>query len=403
MEKIQVVILGAGYGGLYTALKLEHLLKKRKDWEILLVDQNDYHQLKTELHEAAAERKTFEAITIPFRNLLKHKRINFMQARATHIDFAKKTVMTTQGKVKYDRLVIALGSETEFFGVPGLEEHAFTLASMDDAQRIRSHIQKMFMQSANEADEKVRQTALTFVVGGGGFTGVELATELADYIAKLAKEVDIGKDEPRLIIVEAGGSILPGFDVKLVNRAFRVLKSRGTKLLLKTPVVAFDGNTIQLKTNREIQTKTLIWTGGVRASALVAKSELKCGPRGRVVVNPFLESVDYAGVYLVGDNSLVLDSATGRPLAPTAQLALQQAENVAFNIHAELTGKRRKRFTPKAVGQFVSLGRHEAVGWVWEFRVSGFPAWFLKRLSVLRYLYSIGGLKLTITKLLQLI
>lgn len=278
MEKIQVVILGAGYGGLYAALKLEHLLKKRKDWEILLVDQNDYHQLKTELHEAAAERKTFEAITIPFRNLLKHKRINFMQARATHIDFAKKTVMTTQGKVKYDRLVIALGSETEFFGVPGLEEHAFTLASMDDAQRIRSHIQKMFMQSANEADEKVRQTALTFVVGGGGFTGVELATELADYIAKLAKEVDIGKDEPRLIIVEAGGSILPGFDVKLVNRAFRVLKSRGTKLLLKTPVVAFDGNTIQLKTNREIQTKTLIWTGGVRASALVAKSESKCGP-----------------------------------------------------------------------------------------------------------------------------
>jgi len=403
MEKMQVLILGAGYGGLYTALKLERLLKKRRDCEILLIDQNDYHQLKTELHEVTTERKTFEAATVPFRNLLKHKRIDFMHEKATHIDFAQKTVMTTQGKVSYDKLVIALGSETEFFGVPGLKEHAFTLASIDDAQRIRSHIQKMFMQTANEADEKVRQTALTFVVSGGGFTGVELATELADYIAKLAKTAGINKYKTNLVIVEARSSILPGFDVKLVNRAFRVLELRGIKLMLKTPVVAFDGNTIQLKTHDEIQTKTLIWTGGVRANALVAKSGLKRGLRGRIVVNPFLESVDYAGVYVIGDNSLVLDSATGRPLAPTAQLALQQAETVAFNIYAELTGKRVKRFTPKVVGQFVSLGRHEAVGWVWKFRVSGFLAWFLKRLSVLKYLYSIGGLKLMVAKLLQLL
>jgi NADH dehydrogenase len=403
MKKMQVVILGAGYGGLYTALKLERLLKRRKDWEILLIDQNDYHQLKTELHEVAAERKTFEAVTIPFKTLLRHKQINFMRAEATHIDFDHKTVTTTQGNVNYDKLVIALGSETEFFGVPGLREHAFTLASISDAQRIRGHIRKMFVQSAKETNEKVRQTILTFAVGGGGFTGVELATELADYIARLAEETNIGKDEPRLIVVEAGGSILPGFDVKLANRAFRVLESRGVRLMLKTPVVAFDGNTIRLKTNEEIQTKTLIWTGGVRANALVANSGLKCGPRGRVVVNPFSESVDYAGVYLVGDNSLVLDSATGRPLAPTAQLALQQAETVAFNICAELTGKRRKRFLPRVVGQFVSLGRHDAVGWVWKFRISGFPAWFLKRLSVLRYLYSVGGLRLMTARLLRLL
>jgi len=403
MKKTQVVILGAGYSGLYTALKLERLLKRRQHWKILLIDQSDYHQLKTELYGVVVKKKTFEAVTVPFRNLLSHKRISFMHAKATHIEFAQKIVMTTQGKVGYDKLVIALGSETEFFGIPGLKEHAFTLASMDDAQRIRSHIQKMFAQSADEADEKVRRTRLTFVVGGGGFTGVELATELADYIVKLAKEADISNEEPRLIVVEAGGSVLPGFDVKLVNQASHVLKSIGTKLMLKTPVVALDGNTIQLKTGEEIQTATLIWTGGVRANALVAKSGLKCGPRGRVVVNPFLESVDYTGVYAVGDNSLALDSGTGRPLAPTAQLALKQAETVAFNIYAELTGKRRKRFTPRNMGQFVSLGRHDAIGWVWKFRVSGFPAWLLKRLSVLRYLYSIGGLKLTLAKLLQLL
>jgi len=403
MKKIQVVILGAGYGGLYTALKLEHLLKNRKDCEILLIDQNDYHQLKSELYEVAAERKTFEDITIPLQTLLKHERTNFMRAEVTHIDFTQKTVTTIQGKVKYDKLVIALGNETEFFGIPGLKEHAFTLVSLDDAQRIKSHIRKMIMQSTSKLDEKARQAALTFVVGGGGFTGVELATELADYIAKLAKEANIGKDKPRLILVEARGGILPGFDVKLVNHAFQVLISRNIRLMLKTPIVAFDGHIIHLKTSDKIQTNTLIWTGGVRVNALVAKSKLKSGSRDRIIVNPFLESVNYAGVYVVGDNSLVLDLDTGRPLAPTAQLALQQAKIAAFNIYAELAGKRRERFTPKIVGQFVSLGRHEAVGWVWKFRVSGFLAWFLKRLSVLRYLHSIGGLKLMIAKLLQLL
>jgi NADH dehydrogenase len=400
MENKQIVILGAGYGGLCTALKLERLLKNIKDCEILLIDQNNYHQLKTELHEVAAERKTFEDITIPIQTLLKHKRINFLHAKITHVDFAKKTVTTTRGKVSYSKLVIALGSETEFFGIPELKEHAFTLASIDDAQRIRSHIQKMFTQTVNEkVDERARQTALTFVVGGGGFTGVELATELADYIAKLGKEARIRKEEFRLVVVDAGGSILSGFDVKLVNKAARVLELKSIKVMLKTLVVAFDGTTLRLKTSDEIQTKTLIWTGGVRANALVAKSKLKCGPRGRVVVNPFLESVDYAGVYVVGDNALVLDSATGRPLAPTAQLALQQAKTAAFNIYAELTGSRRKRFIPKVMGQFVSLGGHEAVGWIWKLRVSGFLAWFLKRLSVLKYLYSIGGLKLIVAKL----
>jgi NADH dehydrogenase len=402
VKKTRIVILGAGYGGLYIALKLERLLKNRKDCEILLIDQNDYHQLKTELYDVAAERKTFKDITVPLQTLLKHKRINFMHAEVTRIDFIQKTVTTTQGTVRCDKLVIALGSETEFFGIPGLREHAFTLVSFDDAQRIRRHIRKMIMQSANELDEKARQAMLTFVVGGGGFTGVELAAELADYIAKLAKEADLGKDKPRLILVEARGSILPGFDVKLVNHASQVLASKNIRLMLNTPIVAFNGHAIQLKTNDKIQTNTLIWTGGVRANALVAKSRLKYGPRGRIVVNPFLESVNYAGVYVVGDNSLVLDPATSRPLAPTAQLALRQAETAAFNIYAELVGKRRKRFTPKIIGQFVSLGGHQAAGWVWKFRVYGFLAWFLKRLSVLRYLHSIGGLKLMITKLLQL-
>lgn len=405
MEKMRIVILGAGYGGLYTALKLEHFLRKRKSQkhEILLIDKNEYHQLKTELHEAAAGKKTFEVVTIPLRKLLEHKQISFLQAEIIHIDFLRKTVKTAQGQVKYDKLVVALGSQTEFFGIPGLQSHALTLTSIGDAQRIKSHIREMFRRALKETDKKVRQSLLTFLIGGGGFSGVELAAELSEYITKLAKKTGINRKEFSLIIVEAGNSILPGFDAKLVSHATRILKSKGIKLMLKTPVAAFDGETIQLKTSQKIHAKTLIWTGGVRANSLVVRSGLKLGPRGRVAVNPFLESVDYVEVYFVGDNALALDTATGRPLAPTAQLALQEGETVAFNIFAEVAGKHRRRFSPKVVGQFVSLGGHEAVGWIWKFRITGFFAWLLKRLSVLRYLHSIGGLKLMITKLLSLL
>ena len=173
MEKVRIVILGAGYGGLYTALKLERFLRKRKsqNHEILLIDKNEYHQLKTELHEATAGKKTFEVVTIPLRKLLEHKQISFLQAEIIHMDFLQKTVETAQGQVKYDKLVVALGSQTEFFGIPGLKPHALTLTSIGDAQRIKNHIRKMFRRALKETDKKVRQSVLTFLIGGGGFSG----------------------------------------------------------------------------------------------------------------------------------------------------------------------------------------------------------------------------------------
>lgn len=197
------------------------------------------------------------------------------------------------------------------------------------------------------------------------------------------------RNETQLIVVEAGETILPGFDSELINRAMRVVKSKGIKLMLKTPIIAVEDHTIHLKDGGKIRAHTLIWTGGVRANDLVAESGLKYGPRSRVVVNPYLESVDHPSVYVIGDNSLVLDPVTSRPLAPTAQLALQQAKFAALNIYAEMKGAKRVRYVPKVAGQFVSLGGREAVGWVWRFKVTGFLAWFLKRISLLRYLYSV--------------
>jgi len=399
VNKKHIVILGAGYGGLRTALKLEQLLQQNADWRILLIDRYDFHQLKTELHEVAAGKISAKVAAIPILKLIKNKKIEFIQAEVTNIDFNQHVVSTTRGKISYDKLVIALGSETEFFGIPGLSKQAFTLSSIDDAKHIKAHIHNMFAQAKNEKDEAERQAMLTIVVGGGGFTGVELATELTDYLSKLCKQFGIALNETQLVVIEAEDTILAGFDVELANRAQQVMKRKGIRLMLKTPCVSMEKNLVKLRTGENVRTRTLIWTGGVRTCDLVAEAGLKYGPRSRVVVNPYLESVDHPEVYVIGDNALILDPSTNRPLAPTAQLALQQAELAALNIYAEIKGAKRVRYVPKVVGQFVSLGGRNAVGWVWKFKVTGFVAWFLKRITLVRYLYSLGGFKLMIPRL----
>lgn len=398
-DQKQVVILGAGYGGLRAALKLERLLKNKTDWQILLIDQYDYHQLKTELHEVAADRTNVETVKISIAKLLKGKNINFIQAEAINVDFAQNLVTTTKGKIKYDKLVIALGSETEFFGIPKLSKQAFTLSSVDDAMRIKKHIHDIFSQARNEQDEAKRRALLTVVIGGGGFTGVELATELVDYMSKLCKKFGIAFGNTQLLVIEAGENILAGFDPELVNSAERTMKAKRIKLMLRTPCVSVEDDSVNLKTEEKIPTHTIIWTGGVRACDLVAEAGLKYGPRSRVVVNPFLESVDHFGVYVIGDNALVMDPKTNRPIAPTAQLALQQADCAALNIYAEIAGIKRIRYTPKVAGQFVSLGDRNAVGWVWRFKVTGFLAWFLKRMTLVRYLLSLDGVRLALSRL----
>lgn len=398
----KIVILGAGYGGLRAALKLEKLLKKTPNWKITLIDTNDSHQLRTELHEVAAGRTSPQTIAIPIARLIKNKNITFQQAEATHIDFARQYVTTTKAKNQYDKLIIAMGSETEFFGIPGMSKNAYTLSSVQDATRIKTHIRDKFSEAKTETDRTKKQAALTVVVGGGGFTGVELATELVDYFKKLCNRLQINPSDTQLVVVEGGATVLPGFDPELIERAQKAIRKKNIKLILKTPCVSFENDCVILKTGEKIQTGTVIWTGGVRACDLVAESGLHYGPRSRVVVNPFLESVDHPGVYVIGDNALVMDPATNRPLAPTAQLALQQAEIAALNIYAEIKGAKRTRYKPKIEGQFVSLGDRDAVGWIWKLKVSGLIAWLLKRATVVRYLFSLGGLGLLIPRLLAL-
>lgn len=396
----RVLILGGGYGGLNSALELERRLSDspRRDWEILLVDRCSYHQHIILTHEVAANSIPPEEAMVPFSRLLRGKTIAFLQGQVDSVDLAQRVASIDGRQIPYHHLVIALGSETDFYGIPGLQENSLTLKSVDDALRINAHTREMFALARKATGEELR-AMLTFVVGGGGFTGVELAGEMADWLPELAREQRIAVSEVRLVLVEAAGTILSGFGRRPIRMAREKLQAKGVELKIGTPVARAEPGLVQLGSGEALATHTLIWVGGVKAPPQLAAWGLETGPRGRAVVDEYLESLSHDFVYVVGDCSLVASPSTGRPLPPSAQLALQQAGPVAANVAADLGHGRRRTFEPTPTGDVISLGRGDAIATFGPVVFDGYKARLLKEGIALRYYYRIGGTGTTLRKL----
>lgn len=259
----RIVILGGGYGGLNVALELERRLSRlrRSDWEILLVDRYGYHQHIILLHEVAANSITPRDATVPFSRLLRGKRIGFLQGEVAGADLEQRSVAFDGKRVPYDHLVLALGSETDFFGIPGLRQNSFGLKSIDEALAIHAQVRRAFTL-AEAAPPEERRALLTFVVGGGGFTGVEMAGELADWLPELAEEHRIPMPEVRLTVVEASTTILVGFGRRPIRMAREKLAAKGVELKVGTPLVRAEPGLVHLGSGEAIPTRTLIWVGG---------------------------------------------------------------------------------------------------------------------------------------------
>ncbi len=393
--KKNILVLGAGYGGLRVAMRLEEQLRSMPDYHITLIDQNQHHQLITQLHEVAGGRTPAETIALPLERVLGLRRIDFHQARVTRLDIGARRLSTDHAELSYDYLVIALGSETNFYGIPGMQEHAFTLKSLRDACLIQGHLHEMLSAAAGmTAYSDERREALAFVVGGGGFTGVELAAELAETVRDIAPRYGISPEEPRVAIVEAGKTLLPGLDQRLVEKATKILEEQGIDIVTGIPAKAADARGMLLASGKRIDTRTIIWTGGVRAPELLERWGLPTGIAGRVKVNEFLQVEGHQNIYAVGDSALVMDPTTSRPAAPSAQLAVAEAEAAASNISAEISGDKIESYVPHMTGEAVSLGPDNGVAWVGPVRMSGRPAQWLKALIANRYLWQTGGLEL---------
>ncbi|WLR45931.1 NAD(P)/FAD-dependent oxidoreductase [Halobacillus litoralis] len=399
MRNPNIVILGAGYGGIMTAVKLQKSLGAN-DANVTLVNKHSYHYQTTWLHENAAGTLHHDRTRIQIKDVLNTSKVNFVQDTVTDIKPEEKKVRLEDGELSYDYLVIGLGFEAATFGISGLKENAFTINSINSARMIRQHIEYNFAKYNNEAEKK--QERLNIVVGGAGFTGIEFVGELANRIPELCKQYDIPRENVRIINVEAAPTALPGFDPELVEYAMNSLEARGVEFKIGAMIKEVTENKLVFEKDEqreEIETNTVVWAAGVRGNSLVEKAGFEAN-RGRTPVGEDLRPEGFDDVFIVGDCALIMNEETGRPYPPTAQIAIQQAEQTAANLTRLIRGDDHlEPFEPDLKGTVASLGHNDAIGVVFDDKkLFGWSATAMKKIIDNRYLLKLGGVPLVLKK-----
>ncbi|WP_280769390.1 NAD(P)/FAD-dependent oxidoreductase [Salipaludibacillus daqingensis] len=394
-NKPKIVILGAGYGGMMTASRLQKS-NAHQDADITLVNKHNYHYQTTWLHEPAAGTMHHDKTRMKIDSVIDTKKIHFIKDSVVEIKKEEKKIILEDGELDYDYLVIGLGSEPETFGIPGVTEHAFSIRSVNSVRLIREHIEYMFA-SYNKQDEK-HEDVLTFVIAGAGFTGIEFVGELSERIPELCEEYDIAREKVKIYSVEAAPSALPGFDEELVEYAMNLLESRGVEFKINTPIKEVQEGRVLLADGEEIKSQTIVWTTGIRGSSILEKSGFET-MRGRVKVEKDLRAPGFDDTFIIGDCALIINEEINRPYPPTAQIAIQQAYTLSNNLKALIAGKTElEEFKPDIKGTVASLGGKEAIGLVGERKLYGNSASAVKKLIDNRYLFLLGGMPLVLKK-----
>jgi NADH dehydrogenase len=378
----EIVILGAGFGGVYTARFLGRMLKPGEA-RISIVNRENYWVYQPLLPEVVSGNIGLTDTVSPIRRLCPHA--NLIMREVEEIDLKNRVITLSPGfrprrtQVHYDQLVIALGNVTNYLGLAGLQEHAMPFRTLADALRLKNHVIHALEEADFESNLELRRKLLTFVVAGGGFSGVEVMAELNDFVRGVARSYPhIPPQEIRCVLVHSGPRILPEMVDGLALFAEKVLRKRGVEILLNDRLEAATSEKAKLKSGKEILTKTIVSTVPSALPAVLEKLEAP-KEKGRLVVDAHLELNGYEGeVWIVGDCG-VIKAASGNPVPPTAQHAVREAKTVARNIAAVMHGKPRTIFTYEALGKLGSLGRHTAVADIFGIHISGFFAWWLWR------------------------
>lgn len=361
----KIVIIGGGYSGILTAKKLEKKLGRRRDFTITVIDRKPYHTMLTELHEVAAGRVDEESIRISFRKVFSGRRIHFIHDTAEACDFKAKKVRCRKGCYDYDFLVIAAGSRPAYFGIPGAAEYTYPLWSYDDAIRLRERIQNCFRQASSESDEEEKRKLLSFYIVGAGFTGVEMAGELAEYVPVLGALLEVDRKLVTMNNVDFLPRVVPNLPEKLSDKIQRRLEKMGVTVRLGTKVVEIGEDFIMLEKDgvRSRETAgTVIWVAGIEGAAIAQQAgELISGQkRGRLTADCYLRSVDEQSVYIAGDNLFYIPEGEKNPVPQMVENCEQSSDAIAHNIHAAVTGRADKaemeEYKPKFHGVMVSVG-----------------------------------------------
>ncbi|HEY7464248.1 MAG TPA: NAD(P)/FAD-dependent oxidoreductase [Candidatus Limnocylindria bacterium] len=386
----RVLILGGGFAGVLTAQALERRLGRRTDVEIWLVSRDNFMLFTPLLPEVCSGVLEPRHVVNALRGMVKRPSSWCITAEAREIDLDGKVVTVLGGdgdlhRLHYDTLVLALGGVTHTFGIPGIDQHAVGMKTLADAFSLRNRMIEVLERADLEDDPDERAAQLTFVVGGGGFSGVETAGELEDFARRVRKRYfpKIRQEEIRGHLVELRDQILPEMPSEMGRYARERLERRGMEVLTGTPIKEVRENEVVVGAGdgeRVIRTRTVVWTGGVRPAPLVAESGVEVDKGGRAIVQATM-ATSHEGVFAIGDCALIpnVDDPESRPHAPTAQNAVREAKTLARNIVAHIDGKPLEPFRYRQLGQLASIGRRTGVGIVFGIRVRGLIAWFMWR------------------------
>ncbi len=378
----RVVIVGGGYVGMYTALVLQRALP-RVPMEITLVNPDNFMTYQPFLPEVASGLIEPRHVVVALRTVV--KRGGLLLGEATRVDTATRSVHVrlmdgTQAELGYDVLVLGPGSRSRVLPVPGLRSHAIGFKTVEEAIYLRNRVLSRLDYAAETSDAERRRAALTFVVVGAGYAGVEALAELEDLSRAAVERIpNLHRSDLRWVLVEASDRILPELDRGLAEYARRRLASRGIDVLLSTRLDSAEGGVMQLSNGERFPADTLVWTTGVKAEPLASLSGLPVDERGRVRVDEFLRVEGAENIWAAGDSAAVPDRDAGGTSPPTAQHALRQARRLAANVVATFEGQRPQPFRYRNLGQLCSLGRYKGVAMVLGVKLRGFPAWFLHR------------------------
>lgn len=371
----RVVIVGGGFAGL-------NLIKKLKDVpvQVVLIDKNNFHQFLPLLYQVATSGIEPDSVVFPFRKLFKkYRNVIYRMAEATSVDAANNTLHTTIGTINYNYLVLANGSDTNFFGNENFERFGIGLNTVTDALDIRSRL----LQNLEKAtitcleDEKRRLSNVTIV--GGGATGVEIAGALAEFKRYILSNdyPELKNVEMKIFIIESAGRLLKGMPEKLSEKTFEYLQDMKVDVKLNTKVNSYDGSKVVLDNGETLETSNFIWTAGVKGASVKGLPTDSMGNQNRILVDEFNRIISLDNIFAIGDNALLQtqDYPNGYPMV--AQPAIQQGKLLAKNIMNIIHNKALEPFKYKDKGSMATIGRKKAVAWINKLEFSGFFAWFI--------------------------
>jgi len=388
MKSIYITIVGGGFGGIYTLKKFNKIFNKNSNIHITLVSENNYFLFTPLLHEVATGGINPQNIIEPIKKFLGSSLNTLYVGKVTNIDIKNSKIETRNRYWDYDYLVLAPGAETNFFNTPGAEENCFTLKSLEDAIKIKNHCITLIDKASFISSREERKNILRFVIIGGGPTGVELASELEEFLKQtfLRYYTKDLIDDISVVIIQKDSELLVQLSKPLREKSLKILQKNGVEVILNALVNKVTKDGIEFN-NKSLKTNTAIWVAGVKPINISFSPSISLENNGRLKVNQYLQLDQYSNVYALGDISGAKED-NGIFIPMLAQVATREANIVAENIKNQIEDKTLKPFIYKNIGTLISLGRWMAVGEISHFIMSGHFTWFVWRTIYLSKLIS---------------